>query len=285
MPTTTRIDFAGGELQPEALIALLAEYPFDAFEEGAGPQESSAEPLVRAYAKTSRLDAGVRAGLARLCARLNLAMRVAELPDVNYNARWESDYPPVELAGWLRIRAPFHEPGAGFVHEVIIVPEMSFGTGHHATTSLMAEYLRDYPPAGKAVFDLGTGTGVLAILARLTGAATVDATDIDERCVDSTLANAARNGVDLDEVCVGTEESLPAGPYDLVLANINRAVLLAAMGEMAARLAPRGELWVSGVLEGDLEAIDGAAFDGGLTRMELRRRAGWLALRYGGTRT
>lgn len=283
MATTTRFDFAGAAASAEVIVALLAELPFDAFE-----TEGEALPTgvtVRAYAKTANVDAGLREAVAALAGRCGATATEEVLPDVNYNARWEADYPPVELGDFLRIRAPFHQEGGGFAHELVVVPEMSFGTGHHATTALMAEYLRDAPPAGKAVFELGTGTGVLAILASRLGATRVDATDIDGRCVASALANAARNGVALGEVRVGTEADLPRGPYDLVLANINRAVLLAAMGELAARLAPDGELWLSGILASDLDAVDGAAFDAGLTRRERRRRGDWLACRYGRTLT
>lgn len=281
MSTTTRAEFYGDTLGSEALVALLAEFPFDAFEEADDSSAANEGPLVAAYAKTAKLNDEITTDLRDLARRFDLRVRLEQLPDVNYNARWEAGYQPVKIGDWLRVRAPFHDPGVGYAHELVIVPEMSFGTGHHATTTLMAELLRDCPLDGAAVFDFGTGTGVLALLARLLGARRVDATDIDPRCVRSARANAARNGLALDELREGTEASLPDGPYDLVLANINRGVLLAAMGELAARLAESGELWLSGILEGDLEVVDRAAFDGGLTRIELRRRAGWLALRYG----
>ena len=274
MPTR-RYEIRTRELHPETVAALIGD-------EGLSGCEL-AEDLLIAYAPEGDADAlaGVDARVRQVCDRFRLTMSTRTLPDENWNARWEADYPAVELEGFLRIRAPFHGREPGYAHELVIVPEMSFGTGHHATTRLMAGLLRDFSPVGKTCFDFGCGTGVLGILAARLGAARVVATDIDARCVESTLANAARNGVDLAEVREGTESSLPPGPLDLVLANINRGVLVAAMPALAERLVPAtGELWLSGILAADLALVDARARDAGLARRERRREGDWLACRY-----
>ena len=270
---TRRYALRGGPLQSETLVALLGEFDFDAFEEVAGGG-------VDAYLPEPRDTPAHRAAVEQLAERFGLTVTVDTLADENWNARWEESFAPVEIGRFLRIRAPFHEPDPRFAHELAIEPEMSFGTGHHETTHLMAEYLRDYPPAGKTCFDFGTGTGILALLAKRLGAARVVATDVDPRCVRSTRANAARNGIALDAVSEGSEADLPAGPFGLVLANINRSVLVASMGSLTKRLGAGGELWLSGVLHGDAALIDESARRAGLRHLETRRRGDWLARRY-----
>ena len=260
------------ELQADTIVALLSELDFDSFEAEANS--------VRAYLPEERSSPVLAKAVEQLAERFGLEVSSEVIGDRNWNAEWEAAYAPVEIPGFLRISAPFHPSASGFEHELVIVPEMSFGTGHHETTYLMSELLRDYAPFGKTCFDFGTGTGVLAMLAAKLGASRVDATDIDRRCVESTRANAERNGVVLGEVRRGTQASLPPGPYDLILANINRGVLVDCTGALAQRLAPGGELWVSGILSNDLGVVDEVARPAGLTRVERRQRGNWLACRY-----
>ncbi len=276
MYATRRFNIDPGSQQPDTVVALLGELPFHAFEtEG---------ERVRAYLLQSEDQRGVQAAVGRLAARFGWTVSSEELPETNWNAAWERGYTPVEIEGFLRVSAPFHPPAPGFAHELVIVPEMSFGTGHHETTYLMAELLRDSPPSGKTCFDFGTGTGVLALLAKRLGASHVVAVDHDPRCVRSARDNAARNAIALDDVSLGDAGHLPDGPFDLILANINRSVLTESLAALAQRLVAGGEVWLSGILAEDLAVIDPVANHAGLTRRERRRRGKWLACRYALTR-
>ncbi len=260
-------------IEAESLIALLAELPFDAFAEEEG--------AVLAYLSEAARLAEIDAELAALAERFGASLSTELLPDRNWNQVWEDNFSPAEIGvDFLRIRAPFHEPSNAFAIELEIVPEMSFGTGHHETTYLMAELLRDSTPFGKTVFDFGTGTGILALVAKRLGASRVVATDYDPRCVASTLANAARNGLTLDVVALGDADSLPDERFGLLLANIQRSVLIPAMGALVDRLAPDGQLWMSGILETDFNDIDAAADAADVRMLERRQRGKWLALRY-----
>ena len=262
-----------GDFPADAAVALLSELDFDAFEEGGGE--------VRAYLPERRHDEVFANAVRDTCEAYGLSATSTLVPDENWNQRWEESFAPAEIDDFLRIRAPFHAPADGFEIELEIVPEMSFGTGHHETTHMMAQYLRERPPFGKTVFDFGTGTGVLAMVAARLGAERVVATDYDARCVESTLANCARNGIKLASVALGDDHAMPPGPFDLTLANIQRGVLVRAMPALAQRCRGGGELWLSGVLEDDLAPVDAAATANGLRRLERRQRGRWLACRYG----
>ncbi len=261
-----------GALQPETVIALLGDWPFSGFE--------TEDSLVKAYVPAPKDSEVLAQAVKQLSERFGLTVEVETLPDINWNARWEESYKPVVIDDFLRISAPFHPEAEGFAHEIVLIPEMSFGTGHHETTYLMSTYLRDYSPFGKTCFDFGTGTGVLAILAKMLGAGHTIASDIDERCVTSTLENAERNGVVLEEVFQGTEDNLPDSSLDLILANINRSVLLKTIPSLAKRLTDNGELWLSGILDSDLSMIDEVANSSELVRVEQRQKGKWLACRY-----
>ena len=274
MSGETRVyTFALGEFPADAALALLAELDFDAFEERGG--------RLLAYVPERLHDRVFAQAVHDICTARGFTATSASLPDENWNQRWEDSFEPAEVDDFLRIRAPFHAPSDAFEIELEIVPEMSFGTGHHETTHMMAQLLRERPPFGKTVHDFGTGTGVLAMVAARQGARYVAATDYDPRCVASALANAARNGIRLDLVGHGDVDVMPPGPFDLTLANIQRGVLVRAMPALQSRCLPGGELWLSGVLADDLARVDEAAAAAGFRRLERRRRGPWLACRYG----
>jgi len=269
--STTRYLIETPHLAPDTVVALLSDFPFTAFTTG--------EARLDAYLPSSEDSDHVYEAVCQLAARFELQLRREQIPDENWNARWEADYQSVEIDDWLRIRAPFHTAADGYDHELIILPEMSFGTGHHHTTYMLAEMMRHVSPFGKTCFDFGCGTGILAILAAKLGAQSVVATDIDQRCVDSTRANAARNHVQLHQVSIGTEQTLPAGPFDLIMANINRGVLVKALPALAERLSEGGEIWLSGVLESDRVLMKDALNLSALTLNETVQREKWLAMR------
>ena len=186
-------------------------------------------------------------------------LSVDSCPDENWNATWEAEHPKMELP-----------------MGITIVPHCAFGAGHHETTSMMIESLMGTDLTGKKVLDHGTGTGVLAIFAKRLGAESVIAVDIDEKSVENAQENAALNG-EIIEVRLGSTP--PEGPYDLILANIHRNILLANMPAYAANLTPKGELWLSGFYESDCTALQEAAEAEGLHVTDVLARHEWRMMR------
>jgi ribosomal protein L11 methyltransferase len=259
--------------EAEVLIAELGELPFDSFEEDAR--------VLKAYIPTSKLPDCKAAADALLAERGIMGARYIEIETQNWNAVWESQFAPVDVDGKLVIRAPFHESAGDGREEIIIMPKMSFGTGHHATTWLMSAEMAEHDFAGKTVLDMGSGTGVLAILAAKMGATAVDAVDIDEWAYNNSVENIALNGVtDIVHPVLGDVGAICGLHYDTVLANINRNILLADMPAYVATLADGGELIVSGIFEQDIETIEKRAVELGLWPSGQRLREGWAVLSF-----
>lgn len=265
------IDSVEEELS-EILTAELADYPFESFETGEG--------TLSAYIPQEKF-AGCKAGVDALLARYGVAGRYDVIETQNWNELWESDFPPVDLQGRLLIRAPFHRPAAQGVMDVVVKPDMSFGTGHHATTYLMAEQMLAMDFSGASVLDMGSGTGILAILAAQRGAVVVDAVDIDEWAYENCLENIQANGVQT-VVCpiLGDVSAIGGKVYDYILANINRNILLADMAQYAASLRKGGLLLVSGILDLDADTIVGHAARLGLAQTATNTRDGWAQVTF-----
>lgn len=199
----------------------------------------------------------------------------------NWNQEWESNFNPVVIAGKCRIRASFHEPDPSFPLEIIIDPKMSFGTGHHETTYLMAAWLLETDLAGKKVLDMGCGTCVLSILAAKLRASDVLAADIDPVCVENSLENAAVNDVKV-RCRLSDIDGIQENGFDLIMANINRNVLLEHIPWYQGKLQPGGTLLVSGFYEGtDLDIIRERAEECGLKYETFQSRNGWVSARFG----
>ncbi len=198
-----------------------------------------------------------------------------ELEERNWNEAWESSFEPVVIEDFCAIRADFHAPVVGVEQEIIITPKMSFGTGHHATTHLMIEYMQSLPLEGARVVDFGTGTGVLAILAYKLGARAVWAVDNDTWSMENAAENVKRNDAEV-ELHLG-EDLSQAPPADIELANINRHVLLTHMEPLFTLLASPGLLLLSGILQEDEDIIAGAARAAGFTPVSQKQRGNWLA--------
>jgi ribosomal protein L11 methyltransferase len=261
-------------LASEMLVAELAELPFESFQEEEG--------LLKAYIPASKLPDCKERVDALLASRGVTGARYIEIETRNWNAVWESQFDPVEVEGKLVIRAPFHNPAGDEVREVIIMPKMSFGTGHHATTWLMSAEMMDHDFAGRRVLDMGSGTGVLAILAAKLGAGSVTAVDIDEWAYNNSLENIAANGVEgVVRPVMGDASAIRGHSYDVVLANINRNILVADMPAYVAAMNPEGgELIVSGIFETDIEAIERRAVELGLWPSGQRLKDGWAVLSF-----
>lgn len=260
------------DLEAEILTARLADFPFESFMTEARTLKAYIQQEALADCMTE-VDAMLDAcGAAR--------RRYIAIEPQDWNAAWESGFTPVEVEGRLLIRAPHHTPAAHGELEVLITPRMAFGTGHHATTCLVAGALLDLDVAGRRGLDLGSGTGVLAIVAAKRGAASVDAVDIDEQADANCRENVAANGVtDRVHTMQGDVRSVAGRRYDFVLANINRNVLLGCMPAFGTMLVPGGELLMSGFLEEDVPAVEAAARAEGLEPAGVRTHEGWAMVR------
>jgi ribosomal protein L11 methyltransferase len=198
----------------------------------------------------------------------------------NWNAEWEKNFEPVLVDDLLLIRAPFHEPNAKVKHDIVIMPKMSFGTGHHDTTWLMCKQLFDLDLKNKTVLDMGCGTGVLAILAKKLGAGKTVGIDIDEWSVENCIENCASNKCADIEVKLGDKELLNAyRNFDFILANINKNVLKVQLPLYAKLLNPNGFVLLSGFFSTDVEELQKLSESLGLSMVQSYSRNNWAVIK------
>jgi ribosomal protein L11 methyltransferase len=232
----------------EVLIAQLAELPFESFVE--------TETGVQAYIQEPEHNAAqVQQVVDDFDAEFNLTFTHKLIPQQNWNAQWESEFEPVIVSNECIIRAPFHTIAEQYTHTVTIMPQMSFGTGHHNTTWLMCNALLNNVPTNASVLDMGCGTGVLAILAHKLGATTVDAIDIDEWSVTNSIENCALNNITTIDVWQGDATKMKATTYNIILANINKNILKADAAVYYQHLAPNGIIYLSGFFTTDVDEL------------------------------
>lgn len=199
----------------------------------------------------------------------------------NWNEVWESNFEPITIGNQIYVRATFHQPRPEFKYEIVIDPKMAFGTGHHQTTAMVLQFILENDFAGKNVLDMGCGTGILAIMAAQLNAKHVTAIDYDPVCYESTLENAALNKIDNITALCGSKEVIPDEQYDIILANINRNILLDQMQRYAEVLKPGGEIYFSGFYEKpDLEIITNAAGEYGLKYVAHKKDKDWVAAKF-----
>ena len=203
-----------------------------------------------------------------------------QLETKNWNEEWERNYQPIEVAGQIRVRASYHMPDPAFRYDIVIDPKMSFGTGHHETTTLVMEQQLSLDHHDKSVLDVGSGTGILAILAEMLGATQLTAFDIEEWAYLNAVENAELNGCKHITVFQGTIEDCPAGTYDIVLANINRNILLREIPIYVQFLKPGGTLMVSGFYEFDINDIIQKAEEVDLKVITKKTLNQWAVLRF-----
>lgn len=198
----------------------------------------------------------------------------------NWNADWENSYEAVVVDDFCAIRADFHEPIAQVEYEVVITPKMSFGTGHHATTYMMLQQMREIDFKNRRVLDYGCGTAVLAIVAAYLGANDIVAVDYDYWAYENSIENIGRNtDASIFQILEGDWSVIPLDqPYDIILANINRNVILQSMADMAANLKPGGKLLCSGFLEEDIPLVLAEAEKAGLTLGKALAREKWRCI-------
>jgi ribosomal protein L11 methyltransferase len=197
----------------------------------------------------------------------------------NWNEAWEKNYEPIDVEGKCLIRAAFHRPERNYPYEIIITPKMSFGTGHHQTTYLMIKAQLELDHTGKTVMDAGTGTGVLAIMASKRGAGRVEAFDIDEWSMMNSTENAQVNNCQNIFIRQGKVSDLTFEDYfDIILANINKNILLEELHQYAAYLKPAGHLLISGFYEKDIPDLLTEAHRYSLTQVKADVRENWASL-------
>ena len=197
----------------------------------------------------------------------------------NWNAEWEKKFNPIVVGDQCAIRAPFHDP-FDVKYDIIIEPKMSFGTGHHETTHMMIEHILASDFTNKSVLDMGCGTGVLAILSKKNGAEVVEAIDIDNWCYLNSLENISRNDCAEISVLQGDASLLKGKRFDVIIANINRNILLKDLSTYAACLDENGSLFLSGFYDSDCELIESSCLELGLKFETKRIRNSWVALKF-----
>ncbi|MCT3661885.1 50S ribosomal protein L11 methyltransferase [Elizabethkingia anophelis] len=199
-----------------------------------------------------------------------------EMPNINWNEEWEKNFQPINVEDKVLIRAEFHE-SQGLEEEIIIQPKMSFGTGHHATTYLMIQQMMDMDFQGKKVLDMGCGTSVLAIYAKKKGASDVLGIDIDEWAVENSRENAERNNSPM-RVELGTADNLGQEKFDIILANINRNILISDIPRYVEVLEPGGSLLLSGLCFFDVDDILQVCNEQNLQLQKKLQREEWVSL-------
>lgn len=263
----------------EVLSAVLAEIGFDSFV----PTESGCNPLL-AYIKQSDDDAeALEAVLADFpMPDTTVAYVREEAEDKDWNEEWEKNYfQPLLVDDRCVVASTFHTDVPEAEYRIFINPRMSFGTGHHATTSQMLSEILNADVAGKRVLDMGCGTSILAILARLRGAREVLAVDYDEWCVENSKENIALNGLDGVEVRLGDASALEGeNPFDLVLANINRNILLNDMDKYVAVMRQGATILMSGFFVDDVPLLEEAGRKNGLHLLRSHDRDRWACIAF-----
>ena len=275
-PVYFELTFMVMPLEPirDVLVDELSALPFDTFLE--------TEEGVKAYVDQSLFNANELNAVDHFPYTTSIAesieWTISEIQQENWNAKWESDFKPIVVADRVSVIAPFHDPIKAD-YELVIEPKMSFGTGHHQTTYQMLDFLsRLESLENKRILDMGCGTSILAILAALKGA-NCDAIDIDSWCIENSLENAERNKVSInawqDNSCQRAE-----GPYDIILANINRNILLDQVSDYVTHMNASSELWVSGFYIEDLPILTEAFSVHGLRLSESTDLDRWVAAKF-----
>lgn len=218
--------------------------------------------------------------LAQALSAVDVQYRIEYIPEQNWNRQWEENFEPVMIDDYCYIKASFHPERDGFKHAIRITPKMSFGTGHHATTSQVIKMMESLPINDLRVLDFGTGTGVLAILAEKEGAAEVLAIDNDSWSVENTKENIEDNFCQKVEVRLSTLDRIQDNDFDLILANINRHILLDTMHLIAGKLSQKGAVLMSGVFTEDIPMILESAADNGLRLKDQTDKNNWACLHF-----
>jgi len=255
----------------DLLMAALADIGFESFTEN---DNNTLSAFIQAPLYTDDLAARFNTDEF---AELLETFQIVRIADQNWNAVWESQYDPVLIDGRCQVRAPFHIQLESIEYDIVIMPKMSFGTAHHETTKQMIQYMLNLQLDGKSLLDMGSGTAVLAILARMRGASPVTAIDNDEWAYNNALENVQSNNFADIEVLLGDCTLLAGRKYDVIFANINRNILLNDIPVYCESLNTGGKLFVSGFYSEDLPLIDAKAQETGLKFVSSTVENNWNA--------
>jgi ribosomal protein L11 methyltransferase len=260
------------ELGSEILIAELGEKPFESFIE--------TDNGFSAYIQKELWTEDILNDIYLLSSpEFTISFIVEEIEQVNWNEEWEKNFEPIDVDGKCHVRAPFH-PKTNAKFDIIIEPKMSFGTGHHETTHMMIQHLLETDITNLKTLDMGCGTAILAILAEMKGAKPIDAIDIDNWCYLNSIENAERNNCHEITVYEGDANLLKDKNYDVIIANINRNILLNDMQQYVDSLKKDGILLLSGFYNEDIPFIDASCTEKGLTFVKKFERNNWVSLKY-----
>jgi len=267
-----KVSFKNNLEQNELLIALLCN-DFESFEE--------TESGINAYVAANYFsEQKIKEVILQLKESGNIFYDQTLIKDRNWNALWESNFEPVLIGDMVYVRAPFHPVKKEIKYEIVIEPKMSFGTGHHATTSLMMEEMLKMNLAGKTVLDMGCGSAILAILASMQGAKNILAIDTDDWAFQNAIENCERNHSQHIIVQKGDVRLIGGKAFDVILANINRNVLLDDMNEYVNALRNNGHLLISGFIESDKEAMIRAGEKNGLLTNNSQEKNQWVMIHF-----
>ena len=273
MSTTIQVSIdVADEAIKDMMIAELADLGFDGFEE--------TETGLLSYIALAGFDGELTSGLEELVNRYGLTYTSNAIDKQNWNALWESNFEPVLVDDFVGVRANFHDSFNGAVeHDIIITPKMSFGTGHHGTTYSVMQLMRGIDFANKSVFDFGTGTGLLAILANKLGAVDILAVDNDDWCIENASENIVVNNTQSIEIHKVDNAKLNK-KFNIIIANINKNIILDNLAFLAEATVPGGVVLLSGLLVEDEPEIESACAALGWKHQVTRTRNNWIALHY-----
>ena len=260
------------ELGSEILIAELGEKAFESFIE--------TETGISAYVQKDLWNENILDDIQILAnPEFTISFSFEEIEQVNWNEEWEKNFEAIEVDGKCHVRAPFHEKTTA-EYDIVIEPKMSFGTGHHETTHMMIQHILETDCTNKKSLDMGCGTAILAILAEMKGAQPIDAIDIDNWCYLNSIENAERNNCKHISVYEGDADLLVGKRYDIIIANINRNILLNDMQTYVDCLNDNGLLFLSGFYTEDIPVISESCVSKGLTYVKQFERNNWVALKF-----
>lgn len=262
------------DYQQDLLISDLAEIGYNTFED----TENGFAAFIDfdSYKKEHLGDV-----LARYEGEFESNYTITEIAAENWNEEWEKNFEPLIIDDQCYVRATFHQPQPQYKYEIVIDPKMAFGTGHHQTTTMMMQYILSTDVEGKTVLDMGCGTGILAILASKKGASSLVAIDNDEVCYQSTLENSALNQISNITAACGGKETIPVQPFEVILANINRNILLDQIGVYASVLTAGGSIFFSGFYENpDLDMIKAECEKFQIRYTDHKKIGEWVAARF-----
>ena len=263
-----KICITASSAKQELIIAFLSNIGYDGFEEE--------EFTIKTYIKEEDYkEEDIRA----LANQLDFTFKSKLIPNQNWNAIWEANFQPIQIKDFCAIRADFHEAIPNVKHEIIINPKMAFGTGHHETTYLMMEMMEQVPFDNKEVLDYGCGTGILAILANKLGATKIQAIDNDPLSYENTLENTAINQTKGIKAALGDIGIVNGKQFDIILANINRNVIIQSLPTLFEKTITGGYNLLSGVLQTDEQLVKDHVAEAGFKMLETLYKGEWVCMK------